>query len=346
MSTNPANVAAFYTACNNLPTSLAAPAAENPTKSADPVDPSAALEAKIVISKNEGVSGYGAGTGATGRPRGASKTDLIVQKEKLVSVSKPETNEVLTARTTSEKISSKSVRFGEVRVTVFDQRKAAVDSKVSERAYQCGDEEEPWDITDELIASFQEEGRYRKRRGGQSAKILRRTAIPVDSLKFVACRVGSKQTGTVLVRPIRCCFPGKEFCVPSCLVSIKKGIVSVPVLNLSTQTLHLKARDRLTKIECAYDGHVQLVEDQGPLEDEEEEKTSSGESLMCAAVHWNERLAAVKEEIQLGSGLNEEQRLRVLDAVSKHIKCFPTDAVPHSAFFSRLYHQQVASNPS
>ncbi|KAI9550596.1 hypothetical protein GHT06_005946 [Daphnia sinensis] len=84
MSTNPANVAAFYTACNNLPTSLAAPAAEKPTKSADPVDPSAALEAvanrlvndlaarleKIVISKNEGVSGYGAGTGATGRPRG------------------------------------------------------------------------------------------------------------------------------------------------------------------------------------------------------------------------------------------------------------------------------------
>ncbi|KAI9549704.1 hypothetical protein GHT06_006414 [Daphnia sinensis] len=340
MSTNPANVAAFYTACNNLPTSLAAPAAEKPTKSADPVDPSAALEAvanrlvndlaarleKIVISKNEGVSGYGAGTGATGRPRG---------------VSKPETDEVLTTRTTSEKISSK-----EVRVTVFDRRKAAVDSKVSERAYQCGDEEEPWDITDELIASFQEEGRYRKRRGGQSAKILRRTAIPVDSLKFVACRVGSKQTGTVLVRPIRCCFPGKEFCVPSCLVSIKKGIVSVPVLNLSTQTLHLKVRDRLTKIECAYDGQVQLVEDQGPLEDEEEEKTSSGESLMCAAVHWNERLAAVKEEIQLGSGLNEEQRLRVLDAVSKHIKCFPTDAVPHSAFFSRLYHQQVASNPS
>jgi hypothetical protein len=45
MSTNPANVAAFYTACNNLPTSLAAPAGEAPSKSADPVDPSAALEA-------------------------------------------------------------------------------------------------------------------------------------------------------------------------------------------------------------------------------------------------------------------------------------------------------------
>ena len=45
MSTNPANVAAFYTACNNLPTSLAAPAGETPSKSANPVDPSAALEA-------------------------------------------------------------------------------------------------------------------------------------------------------------------------------------------------------------------------------------------------------------------------------------------------------------
>ncbi|KZR97200.1 Uncharacterized protein APZ42_008061, partial [Daphnia magna] len=149
--------------------------------------------------------------------------------------------------------------------------------------------------------------------------------IPVDSLKFVACRVGSKQTGTVLVCPIRCSFPGKEFCVPSCLVSIKKGIVSVLVLNLSTETLHLKARDWLTEIECAYDAQVQLVEDQGPLENEEKEKTSSGGSLMCAAVHWKERWAAIKEGIQLGSGLNEEQRLRVLDAVSKHIKCFPTD---------------------
>jgi hypothetical protein len=63
---------------------------------------------------------------------------------------------------------------------------AVVESKVSEHIYQCGDEEEPWDITDELIASFQEEGRCKKR-SGQPAKILRRTTIPVDSLKFVAC---------------------------------------------------------------------------------------------------------------------------------------------------------------
>ena len=131
-----------------------------------------------------------------------------------------------------------SVRFREVRVKVFDREKAVVESKVSEHVYQCGDEEEPWDITDELIASFQEERRCKKR-GGQSAKILRRTTIPVGSMKFVACRVGSKQRGTVLVRPIRCSLPGKELCVPSCLVSIEKGIVGVPVLNLSTGTLHL-----------------------------------------------------------------------------------------------------------
>lgn len=46
---------------------------------------------------------------------------------------------------------------------------------------------------------------------------------------------------------------------------------------------------------------------------------------MCAAVHGKVRWAAIKEEIQLGSGLNEEQRFRVLNVVSKHLKCFPSD---------------------
>jgi hypothetical protein len=48
-------------------------------------------------------------------------------------------------------------------------------------------------------------------------------------------------------------------------------------------------------------------------------------SIMCTAVHWKERWDAIKEEIQLGSGLNEEQRRRVLNVVSKHLKCFPSD---------------------
>ena len=88
MSTNPANVAAFYAACNNLPTSLAAPAGETPSKSADPVDPSAALEAvanrlvndlasrleKIVIGKSEGVSGRPRMGETAGREHGGGGT--------------------------------------------------------------------------------------------------------------------------------------------------------------------------------------------------------------------------------------------------------------------------------
>ena len=45
---------------------------------------------------------------------------------------------------------------------------------------------------------------------------------------------------------------------------------------------------------------------------------------MCTAVHWKERWDAIKEEIQLGSGL-EGQHRRVLNVVSKHVKCFPSD---------------------
>lgn len=43
----------------------------------------------------------------------ASKTDLIVQEEKLVPVSQPKTAEAFTTGTTPEKKSMKSVRFGE-----------------------------------------------------------------------------------------------------------------------------------------------------------------------------------------------------------------------------------------
>ena len=46
---------------------------------------------------------------------------------------------------------------------------------------------------------------------------------------------------------------------------------------------------------------------------------------MCTAVHWKERWDAIKEEIQLGSGLNKEQRRRVLNVVSKYVKCFPSN---------------------
>jgi hypothetical protein len=83
MRTNPANVAAFYKACNNLSTSLAKPEMETSSKSTDPVGQSAALEVvanrlvnnlavrleNIFISKSEGETGYGSGGGSTGRPR-------------------------------------------------------------------------------------------------------------------------------------------------------------------------------------------------------------------------------------------------------------------------------------
>ena len=60
------------------------------------------------------------------------------------------------------------------------------------------------------------------------------------------------------------------------------------------------------------------------MKDEEKEKQTSNESLMCTAVHCKERWDAIKEEIQLGSGL-EGQHRRVLNVVSKHVKCFPSD---------------------
>ena len=131
----------------------------------------------------------------------------------------------------------------------------------------------------------------------------------------------------MLVRSLRCSFPGKEFCVPSCLVSVQKGVVYVPVLNLSAKTLYFKVRDRLTEIDCAYDAQVQLVEDKNLLEDEEEEQLSEGETPMCATVHCEEPkpFANPEEEIQLGSGLSDEQRLKVLDVLAKHRKCFPQD---------------------
>ena len=115
--------------------------------------------------------------------------------------------------------------------------------------------------------------------------------------------------------------------MPSCLVSVQKGVVYVPVLNLSAKTLYFKVRDRLTEIDCAYDAQVQLVEDKNLLEDEEEEQLSEGETPMCATVHCEEPkpFANPEEEIQLGSGLSDEQRLKVLDVLAKHRKCFPQD---------------------
>lgn len=257
----------------------------------------------------------------------ASKSDLIVKEDKLVPVpqltSDNEAKQSEAADPKSAVSNAESVRFGDVRVKFF-KKNSLVGSTARERVYSYGEKEEAFNVSDELICSFQE-GRPRKRTCGKTAKVLWRTRIPSESLKFVPCKLNQEHTGTVLVRATRCSFPGKEFCVPSCLASIRKGVVYVPVLNLSTTMLDFKLRDRITEIDFAYDARVQLVEDKKLLEEEEKEKLGSEEPPMCAAIHYQEPkpFANPQEEIQLGSGLSDEQRRRVLDVLAKHQKCFP-----------------------
>ena len=94
----------------------------------------------------------------------ASKTDFLVKDEKLVPVSQPAAEEV--GPTPVEK---KSVRFGDLNVKVF-RSNAISGSVVSEHTYQCGEEEEALEISDELICSFQEERRKRKKTEREGSK--------------------------------------------------------------------------------------------------------------------------------------------------------------------------------
>ncbi|EFX71944.1 hypothetical protein DAPPUDRAFT_111191 [Daphnia pulex] len=133
MSTNPANVAALYTACNNLSTRLAKPEMETSSKSTDPVDPSAALEA-VANRVKESVDMA---------PVAGRQADLVLvrqpdedgavegrKQQRASDLFRRKTAKALTTGTTPEKISMISVRFGEVRMKVFDQIKVVVDSKV------------------------------------------------------------------------------------------------------------------------------------------------------------------------------------------------------------------------
>ena len=262
-----------------------------------------------------------------------SETDLIVKDEKLVPTARSvplETSDKVAQSVTSTvsdsenttKTKRKTVQFGKATVRVFDADKVMAKATVKEEVKEIGEE---FSVSDELISSFIAEGKN-KRTCGQAAKVVWRTTIPPDALKFIECRV-NQESGTVLVHPFRNSFPGKEFCVPSCLVNIRKGRAMVPVLNISPATLVFKANDRLTTIDFAYEALAQLVEEKELLEEEDEdEEQSEDEPKMCAVVLCPEPkpFATPEEEIQLGTGLNDEQRERVLAVLAKHKKCFPS----------------------
>ena len=166
-------------------------------------------------------------------------------------------------------------KFWEGRCWLEEADKVLAKATVKEEVKESGEE---FSVSDELISSFIAEGKN-KRTCGQAAKVVWRTTIPPDALKVIVCRV-NQESGTVLVHPFRNSFPRKEYCVPSCLVNIKKGRAMVPVLNISPATLVFKANDRLTAIDFAYDALAQLVEEKELLEEEDEEEQSKDEPKM------------------------------------------------------------------
>ncbi len=144
-------------------------------------------------------------------------------------------------------------------------------------------------MSDDLICSFQEKGKRRNRVCGQQEKVQWRTNVPSEALKFVRCKMKGKENRTVLVRPNRNSFPGKEWCIPSCLVRIEKGVVYVLILNLSRVTLEFKPKDRLTVLEFSYDAKVQVIENADLLQNGGIVKEEKGEEHVCAAVHYEPR---------------------------------------------------------
>ena len=250
-----------------------------------------------------------------GESEGKERVDTVIQPEE----SLPSSSTSDQSETRNKK---KTVSFGLVRVREFysDTFKLISDDVKSDFVFECkGKEEESFGVSDDLICSFQEKGRLNNKMCGQRAKVQWRTNIPSESLKFVRCKLKGKKSGTVLVQPNRNSFPGKEWCIPSCLVCIEKGIVYVPVLNLSGATLEFKPKDCLTAIEFSYDAKIELVENAKKVKEEE------GEEYVCAAVHYEpEPFTTPEDEIQLGSGLTEEMRQEVLFVLSRHRKCFPS----------------------
>ena len=106
---------------------------------------------------------------------------------------------------------------------------------------------------------------------------------------------------------------------------IEKGVVCVPVFNLSRATLEFKPKDRLTVIELSYDAKIQLIENADFLQNGGIVKEEKGEEHVCAAVHYEpEPFTTSEEEIQLGSGFTGEMRQQVLFVLSEHKKCFPS----------------------
>ena len=61
----------------------------------------------------------------------------------------------------------------------------------------------------------------------QQAKVQCRMNVTSESLTFVRWKVNGKENGTVLGRPNRNSFHGKEWFIPSCLVGIEHEVVFV-----------------------------------------------------------------------------------------------------------------------
>jgi hypothetical protein len=134
-----------------------------------------------------------------GESEGEERVDTAIQPEE----SFPSSSTSSQSETRKEK---KTVSFGLVRVREFysDTFKPIIDDIKSDFVFECkGKEEENFGVSNDLICSFQEEGKIKNKMCGQRAKVQWRTNVPSESLKFVRCKLKGKKSGTVLVQPNR-----------------------------------------------------------------------------------------------------------------------------------------------
>lgn len=164
-------------------------------------------------------------------------------------------------------------------------------------------------ISDELIESIKSElPPNRSHRQALSAHLISSVSIPSESMLFCSAKVSHKFSGTGMVQLNHCSAPGKDFIIPSCLVTIKKGRFKIPILNLSSSGLKLRRRDLAAHVDVHNVSVISVVK---------EEVSNVG---FCGTV-VGESIDLCLNDVVLGEGLSHDQRNEILDLLRHRAGC-------------------------
>lgn len=148
-----------------------------------------------------------------------------------------------------------------------------------------------------------------------AASLSASVVVPARTTAYVGMEVGLTEGREVVVEQKLHCQPGKEWAVPRSIVRVARGLVHLPVTNLTSKELKLKKTE--VKLKAFEIADVEMDECLGV-----------GERDFVGVIREGEGVTDEMEDARMGANLSALERDRVREVLAEFSSCFRRDGLP------------------